>query len=369
MNKIKILHVLPSLEIGGMETALIHLINGLDPTLFENFIYCFDSQNAKEPLQDRLHNPDIPIFKFYKGDGIAYGLPWRISRILKNENIDIIHTRNFAALLYGAIAARFTTTPSVISDIRGHLPDDQGAKAKRLSFLISQFVTVSNDLKNILIEKYKIPGNKIRTIYNGVIERQPTTPAQSTRTRLGLGPENFVIGTVGRLEPVKDYGTLVRASQPILQENSAARLLFVGDGSQRAALEKLAQELGIASQTIFTGYQHEVDIFLPAMDVFILTSISEGISNVLLEAMTHAIPIVATAVGGNPEIVVGDETGFLVPVGDVLALTEKIRHFADTPDLRQKMGAAGRRRVQQQFSMQQMIAAYQHLYISLLNNL
>lgn len=367
MNKIKILHVLPSLEIGGMETALIHLINGLDPTLFENFIFCFDSRNEKEPLQDRLRNPDLPIFKFHKGEGIAYGLPWRISRILKNENIDIIHTRNFAALLYGAVAARFTTTPSVISDIRGHLPEDQGAKTKRLSFLISQFVTVSNDLKNILIEKFKIPENKIRTIYNGVIEKHRTAPAQLARTQLGLDAGNFVIGTVGRLEPVKDYGTLVRASQPILQENPAARLLFVGDGSQRSALEKLAQELGISGQTIFTGYQHEVDIFLPAIDVFVLTSISEGISNVLLEAMTHGIPIVATGVGGNPEVVVGDETGFLVPVGDVLSLTEKIKHFADTPGLRHKMGAAGQRRVQQQFSMQQMIAAYQHLYIGLLN--
>jgi sugar transferase (PEP-CTERM/EpsH1 system associated) len=367
MNKIKILHVLPSLEIGGMENALIHLINGLDSAIFENFIYCFDSLHEKEPLQDRLQNPDIPIFKFYKGNGVDYGLPWRISRTLKKENIDIIHTRNFAALLYGAVASRFAATHCVISDIRGHLPEEQGVKAKRLSFLISQFVTVSNDIRKLMLETFKIPENKIRTIYNGVAENHLNPLVVSARKQLGLGPENFIIGTVGRLEPVKDYGTLVRASQPILRENPAARLLFVGDGSQRPALEKLARELEISNQTIFTGYQQDVNPFIEAIDVFVLSSVSEGISNVLLEAMSNFVPVVATAVGGNPEVVVDKETGFLVPGGDVLAMTEKIQRLQRSPGLRQKLGQAGFRVVQQRFSMQQMIAAYQDLYISLLN--
>lgn len=367
MNKIKILHVLPSLEIGGMENALINLINGLDATVFENIIFCFDTPHEEEPLQFRLKNQDTRIYKFYKGNGVNYSLPWRISRILNKEAVDIIHTRNFAALLYGAIASRFAATQCVISDIRGHFTEEQGLKAKRLSFLISHFVTVSNDIRISMSERFKISEKKIRTIYNGVNHNGCNQSFGSAREKLGLNPENFVIGTVGRLEPVKDYSTLIRAAQPLLKQDPAARLLFVGDGSQRSGLENLAQELEIAEQTIFTGYQSEVIPFIQSMDLFVLSSISEGISNVLLEAMSCALPIVATEVGGNPEVVVENQTGYLFPAGQTADLTGKIKLLHATPSLRKQLGQAGQLVVKERFSMQKMIAAYQDLYISLLN--
>ncbi|MCI0514527.1 glycosyltransferase [candidate division KSB1 bacterium] len=368
MTKIKILHVLPSLEIGGMENALITLINAMDRSIFNNYIFCFDSDSSRNQLQSRLADSSLPIYNFEKGEGVDYWLPIKIARLLRKEKIDIVHTRNFAALLYGATAASLARTQAVIGDIRGYIPPDQGQKCRQLSFLVSKFVAVSQDIRRLLAGEYRIDGTGVQTIYNGVdFNYIPVPPRKKiARRALGFALEDLIIGTVGRFEPVKDYETLLRASAPILYKNRLAKLLMVGDGSQRETLQRLAIELGISAQTVFTGYQNGVSNYLEAMDLFVLTSLSEGISNVLLEAMATSLPVVATAVGGNPEVVVQEETGYLVPVGDVRTISEKIEGLLSNPMLARQMGQVGRQLVEQKFTIEKMVTEYQRLYIDIL---
>jgi sugar transferase (PEP-CTERM/EpsH1 system associated) len=364
MKKIRILHVLPSLEIGGMENAMITLINGMDTDRFENQIFCFDFKNYENSIQHRLQDENIPIYIFEKGDGIDYWLPIKISRILKKQNIDIVHTRNFAALLYGSTAAKLAGVRGVIADIRGRIPEDEGQKCKRLSFLVSRFVGVSEDIKKMLANDFKIKEAKIKTIYNGVHLSHQTQDLDlaSLRARLGLAPDDFVIGTIGRMEPVKDYAALIRMSAPLLVKYRTVKLMFVGDGSQRAELEKLARDLGLSTKIIFTGYQKDISNYLQLINVFALTSISEGISNVLLEAMASAIPVIATEVGGNPEIVINNQTGFLIPRTNLNQLTEKIDLLINNPELVNNFGKNGRKRVEEMFTIEKMVSEYQSLY-------
>jgi len=368
MSKIKILHLLPSLEIGGMENALVNLINGMDATIFENAIFCFNSDNQANTLQERIIDKNIRIYHYKKREGVEYSLIIRTSRILKKEAADIIHTRNFAALLYGAAAAHLAGIHGVVADIRGCIPADQGLKSKKLSFLVSKFVAVSQGVKRLLANDYKIDEHKIKTIYNGVDFRHfRNSPEKAKyRAQIGLAPADWVIGSVGRLEPVKDYPTLLKAIAPLIQQHPPMKLILVGDGSQGPALKQLAQSLEITTNVKFLGYQQNILPFLKCMDVFALTSISEGLSNVLLEAMACSLPIVATDVGGNPEIVVEGESGFLVASGAVPALTEKIELLFRQPDLAKRMGQTGLQIVEQQFSIEKMVAGYQQLYIDLI---
>lgn len=368
MDKIKIMHILPSLEIGGMENALITLINEMDTHFFENQIFCFDFKNYENSIQHRLKDENIPIYIFEKGDGIDYWLPIKIARILKKQKINIVHTRNFAALLYGSTAAKLAGVQGVIADIRGRIPADEGQKCKRLSFLVSKFVGVSEDIKKMLKMDFKIKESKIITIYNGVqiSNESQRLDITSLRTKLGLEQSDFIIGTIGRIEPVKDYSTLIRMSAPILLKYRNAKLMIVGDGSQRAELEILAQNLGISSQTIFTGYQKDISSYLQLINVFVLTSISEGISNVLLEAMAASIPVIATNVGGNPEIVSNNQTGFLIPRNNLNQITEKIELMINNPELASNLGESGRKLVEEKFTIEKMVTEYQSLYQSII---
>lgn len=364
MKKIKIMHILPSLEIGGMETALITLINAMDTEHFENQIFCFDFKNYENSIQHRLHDENIPIYIFEKGHGVDYWLPVKISRILRQQKIDIVHTRNFAALLYGSVAAKLAGVQGIIADIRGRIPVDEGQKCKRLSFMVSRFVGVSEDINKMLTIDFKIKASKVQTIYNGVQipDAPPNRDVASLRAKHGLAPDDFVIGTIGRIELVKDYASLIRMSAPILHRYTKAKLMIVGDGSQRVELENLAKELDVSAQTIFTGYQKEVSNYLQLINLFALTSVSEGISNVLLEAMAASIPVIATEVGGNPEIVRHDQTGFLIARSNLNQITEKVELLINNPELAKSLGQNGRRCVEEKFTIKKMVSEYQSLY-------
>lgn len=351
-----------------MENALVNLLNGLDASVFNNFIYCFNSSDPNPPLKARIENSEIPIFSYEKGERLDYWLPVKLSQLLRKESIDIVHARNFAAILYGSMGAKLSGTPVAIGDIRGPIPSDQGQKCRRLSFLLSQFVAVSKDVKRMLTDEFQISPEMVTTVYNGVhMNGTPGTEEKlAARKKLGFDSDDLIIGTIGRVEPVKDYSTLVRASALILKKFAKAKLVIVGGGSQLPVLKELALELEIQSKCIFTDYQQDVKPYLAAFDIFVLTSIFEGISNVLLEAMTFLLPVIATAVGGNPEVVVDDESGFLVTKKDVQSLAAKIEILLTNKQLASQMGENGYRIVREKFTIPKMIENYQKLYLDML---
>ena len=227
-------------------------------------------------------------------------------------------------------------------------------------------VGVSRDAALECIQDEKISSSKVLTILNGVdTERfSPGNDKAGSKIRLGIDGNVFVIGIVARLAQVKDHATLLEACRILVESGHEFRLLVVGDGPLRGQLEERTHFLGISKQVIFTGMREDITDLMRAMDIFCLSSLSEGISLTLLEAMACGLPIVATAVGGNPEVVVGGETGFLVKPGSPESLSERLAVLISNEQLRITMGQAGRDRVINHFSLQTCALAYQNLYIS-----
>jgi glycosyltransferase involved in cell wall biosynthesis len=210
-----------------------------------------------------------------------------------------------------------------------------------------------------------IPADRILQIYNGIDGRR-FAPGE-TEPEVGSRPGKFIIGTVGRLDPIKNHKSLMRALKELIARQPVGRarmieLVIVGDGPLSKDLKDYALELGVADCVRFAGPSDNVPAQMRSFDVFVLPSMNEGISNTILEAMASGLPVLATRVGGNPELVLEDQTGTLVPSGDDGALTSALEEYLRDEGLRKKHGTAGRRRALDSFSLNSMVTRYCQLY-------
>ncbi len=369
VKRIRIMHVVHSLGVGGLENGLVNLVNRMDPARWEHSICCVGEAG---PMVSRIASPDVRIFSLGKGKGGDHTLALKLARLLRKERPDVVHTRNWGAV-DGIIAARLAGVPVVIHGEHGReAADPEGRNRRRnaarrlLGRWVDRFVTVSDDLRAWLVGEVAIPAVKIARISNGV-DTEKFRPAidgerDDVRRRLGLGQRSFVIGSVGRLDPVKDLGTLIRAFHAMGDEE--ARLLLVGDGPCRAEWERLAAELGISGRVCMLGEREDVPSLMRTMDAFVLPSIAEGMSNTILEAMASGIPVLATRVGGNPELVLDGVTGALFEPRDVDALRALLEFYRGDRALRARHGNAGRDRALSRHSLRVMTRAYEELYVS-----
>src|SRR5262249_10910403 len=237
--------------------------------------------------------------------------------------------------------------------------------------LVDRIVTVSDDLGRWLVDRVRIPTRKVITIRNGVdVNRfRPGNPA-AARAALGLPTNRFVVGTVGRLDPVKGQTTLLRAFALLrsLCADQGALLLIVGDGPCRSELTALMVSAGLDGRVHFLGERHDIPEVLQAMDAFVLPSIAEGSSNTLLEAMATGLPVVATRVGGSPELVDNDVNGILVAPREPQALAEAIGSYLSDSRLRALHGASARERAVACFGLERMTNSYLGLYRQLVSH-
>jgi glycosyltransferase involved in cell wall biosynthesis len=222
---------------------------------------------------------------------------------------------------------------------------------------------VSTDLKRHMVAEGFLERH-IHVLHNGIEVGRPPTVADRERARrvLGLPEDAFVCGTVGRLDPVKHLGMLVEAHAALLSAGPAVRLVVVGGGAEQGALEHRVQRCGTADSVRFVGHRNDVRNLLPAFDVFVNCSLHEGISLTILEAMAAGLPVIATRVGGNPEVVVDGETGVLIPSKATGSLSRALGRLIRNRDKCRQMGEAGRRRVEHDFDIRQMTAEYQREY-------
>ena len=234
--------------------------------------------------------------------------------------------------------------------------------------MVRRYVAVSQDLSDWLVRDIGIPRGRIAAIYNGV-DTARFCPAASGRGVLpaGFAPDDaVVVGTIGRLEQVKDQTTLAAAFCRVIRDRPELRrrlrLVVIGDGSLRGEIERLLAEHDAPALAWLPGYSYDAPELLRAFDVFALPSRREGISNTVLEAMATAKPVVATAVGGNPEIVVDGVTGLLTPPADPAAMAERLAHYVDDPALAAAHGQAGLDRIRERFSLAAMVSAYLGVY-------
>ena len=371
-----ILHVIHHLVTGGMENGLVSLINGMPETLFRHAVVCIEDYSE---FRQRLTRPDTEVIALHRGRIGIWRLRYQLYRHCRRLRPAIVHSRNQSGL-DALLPARLAGVRHCIHGEHGwDVHDLEGKNVKQQllrrihSPLIDRYITVSRDLKSYLVERVKVRSNRITTICNGV-DTERFKPA--VRKSVGVLPAGFsgedslVIGTVGRIQPVKDQETLLRAFAAAQQDNvvrgSRLRLVIVGDGPLLARLTALAESLGIAEKTWFAGDRSDVAELLSGFDLFVLPSLAEGISNTILEAMASGLPVLATAIGGNPELVQDGINGRLFTPRDAASLASLFAEYFDDPSMRETHGMKARQLAVENFSLKAMLETYQLAYQGLL---
>ncbi len=372
-----IVHVVHRFDIGGLENGVVNLINGLHAEPYRHAIVCLTDYTD---FRSRLEK-DIPIFPLHKREGNDPLLLFRLWSVLRKLRPTIVHTRNLATLEAQLPAFLAGVRCRVHGEHGRDVHDLDGTRRKyqvlRRLFrpLVHRYVSVSQDLETYLEQYVGVPGDRISRIPNGVDTEAFHANAVEPRHLKDdefLRADNIVIGTVGRMETVKDQATLARAfvelvkSAPALR--SRLRLVMIGEGTQRQTVQKLLDDAESADISWLPGAREDVPELMRCLDVFVLPSLAEGMSNTILEAMATGLPVIATRVGGNGELVVEGETGFLVPRGDPLAMATAIARYLDNPALISRHGLAARKRVEQHFSIDEMVCRYADLYDGLLQS-
>lgn len=368
-GRIKILHVIDSLGIGGMERVLLDAANGLDRNLFSQSICCLSARGELA----RFLRDGIDVIELGKGAGPDRLMPVKIARLIRRIGPDIVHSQNLA----GADVAIARPAAGCFSHIhsehglnragRGPEPFRRRAGRGLLYRSCDAVFTVSDGLADYLCDQARFPRSRMRVIANGIdLKRIGQADRKGARRELGIGDDRFVIGTVSRLSPPKDPAALVESFAALCRRLPGAPLclLVVGDGGLRQGLEKLAAGRGLSERVVFTGARADAPRLMAAMDLFALSSLSEGMPVTVLEAMAARLPVVASAVGALPEMVEDNATGFLVPAGDAGSMATALEILATDHSLAARFAAAGRSRVEIRFNSGIMVEKYTQLYLS-----
>ena len=332
----------------------------------------------------------MQIFDLDKKPGKDFPMFFRLYKLLRQLKPDIVHTRNIATLE--------CQLPALLAGIKARVHGEHGwdmgdlsGGNKKYQFLrklyvpiVKQYIALSKEGYHYLLDVVGINKSKINHIYNGVDINKFSLNTFSTKdfSFNDLVPDNFisensfVFGTVGRMAEVKNQLFLVHAFLNLLEKypelSERIRLLIVGDGMLIKPALKLVNDYCEKQQcknqwVYFAGKSDHVDAMMRLMDVFVLPSLAEGISNTILESMATSLPVIATDVGGNSELVQDNDTGFIVPVNDIEKLTEAMKNYLDNPDLAYKQGQAGRKRIEECFSLKNMVNQYENVYQKVLN--
>ncbi len=367
-----IVHLMHRFDTGGLENGVVNLINHLPPERYRHLVVALTEVTA---FSRRLRDPSVRCIGLGKGPGHGAKLYPRLWRLLRDERPAIVHSRNLAALEM-QVAAWAARVPIRLHGEHGRDVDDldgSSVRHQRIRRLyapfVGRYVALSQDLQRYLVERVGIAAGRIDQVYNGVDAERFRPAAGGPAPIAGApfaAPGHWLIGTVGRLQAVKHQTLLARAFAraivlaPALRER--LRLVVVGDGPLRAPVESALVDGGVRELAWLPGERSDVPEFMRGLDCFVLPSLAEGISNTILEAMASGLPVLATDVGGNAELVTHGQTGEVLPSDDVDAMAQAIVRLAQQPERAAAMGRAGRADVERRFSLQSMVAAYQSLY-------
>lgn len=370
---IRLLKFLAFIAIGGSERQVLNIRAGLDPSRFDLHLGCFGCLN--EQIAVDLSGTPLEVYKIRNLYGLrAIKECLRLASYLRRHRIDIVHAYNFYANVFALPAARLGRVPVVLASIRDtgeNLTARQRAVNKIFCRMADRVIVNAEAIKRTLVAEGYRP-ERITVIPNGILCPPLRTDQDHLLHReFGLSTDDVLIGVVSRIARGKGLEYLLEAAPDVTARIPRAKFLIIGDNSfnpdYREELKRQTVKLGLQDRVIFTGFRLDVPNILSSLAVSVLPSLNEGLSNSLLESMAAAVPVVATNVGGNPEVVVDGETGLLVPPRNPAALAEAICRVLRTPGLRNKLGQAGRRRVLEHFSNERMIRNVERLYGELLD--
>ncbi len=372
MRHINLLHVIYSLEIGGAEMDLVAKARVLvEEYAYHIAVVCLLKRG--ELAEEAERNGIRVIGPVMSGKSDTRVMP-RLVRVMRSGKFNIVHTHMFASNFLGRVAAMLAGAPVIVSTVQLIAEREKWWEIvldRALQFKTDMMITSSEAVRRSFIER-GIREDKITTIYNGIdfsrFESIDRVEARNKiRLEFGLDDSTFLVGTVARLQRVKGIECLIEAAKHVVESVSDARFLIVGDGPQKAKLEYKVKQLDLSSRFIFAGTRGDVPAILSALDLFVLPSLSEALGIAVIEALLMRVPVVATNVGGVPEIVKSGETGLLVPPKDPTRLGEAVAYMHSNRDGAIAMARAGERRVREMFEINRLARKQVELYEELLD--
>jgi L-malate glycosyltransferase len=374
--RIKLLAFTTVFAIGGTERHLMNVMEGLDHSRFELEFGCLRRWGQFLPQVEARGVPitEYPVRHVYGARALAQQV--RFARHLGRRGVQIVHTYGFYANVFGILAARLARTPVVIASIRdtGYSLTGRQQRVQRLACRFAHHVLVNAQAVRRWLVDGGYDGRRISVIRNGLDVARFTSAGgdASLRRELALPPDAPIVAMVSRLNPLKGVEDFLAAAARVADRFEQARFLIIGDNGTtdgrdyRRELERHVARLGLQGRVVFTGFRLDVPRLLAEVAVCVHPSLSEGLPNAVLESMAAGVPVVATRVGGSPELVRDGVTGFLVPPQDPAALAKAIDELLSEPDRARRLGQAGRRRVAEHFSLERMVKDTERLYESLL---
>jgi sugar transferase (PEP-CTERM/EpsH1 system associated) len=375
-NRPLVMHVMYRFDTGGLENGIVNLINHMPASAYRHAIVALTDVTD---FRRRIQRDDVEFIALNKGPGHGFWLYPQMFALMRRMRPAIVHTRNLAALEV-VVPAWFAGVPVRLHGEHGRDVEDLDGNSRKYQWLrrayrpfVTHYVALSRDLAGYLVQRVGVAPQKVSQIYNGV----DTNRFRPAGDRIGAVPDSiagcpfdpanhWLIGTVGRMQAVKCQTLLVRAVLHALELRPALRqhlrLVIVGEGPLRAKCQSLLEAAGATDLAWLPGERQDVPELMRGLHCFVLPSLAEGISNTILEAMASGLPVIATGVGGNAELVAHEQTGLVVPVDDVETLGRAIAGLAMAREHAADMGRAGRVGAVARFSLQSMVDAYQSLY-------
>ncbi len=365
--KITIVQLLHSMTVGGAEV----LAAGLARRLGDRYRFVFVCLDSVGELGEQLRDEGFPLVVLHRGTGIDWTCSRALKEELKSQEATIVHAHQYTPFFYALTTGILGRRPPILFTEHGRffpdLPNRKHAIFNRLLMRKNdRIVGVGEAVRKALVDNEGIPENRTQVIYNGIdvtkFESTDASARSTIRNELAIGENDFVVSLVGRLNDLKDHSTAIRTARRVAEQLPNFRMLFVGEGEERTKIESEIRDAQLEKTITLLGTRHDIPEILQASDVCFLSSLSEGIPLTLIEGMAAGLPVVATDVGGNSEVVIQNETGYLAPSGDDEALAGYLITLGNDPALRRQLGAAGRQRAHQHFSEIENHRRYQELY-------
>ncbi|GAB5439970.1 MAG: glycosyltransferase [Fuerstiella sp.] len=365
-------HVIHALGVGGAEVLVDHLVRRLSDR-FRGIVAVLDDVGE---IGERLQRDGFVVEHLYRAPGIDRGCAKRLHQFAAREGAGLFHAHQYTPFFQAMLSRGLTgSRPIVFTEHGRHFPDLPSRKRSIVNRLMlrrhDRLVGVGGSVRQALIENEGLPSGRVEVVYNGVDLEAMNRPSETARQRLrnefGLESDDFVCVQVARLHPLKDHGTALAAVDEARRMLPNIRLLIVGEGDERSAIESEITRRGLQQHVTLTGNRTDVSDLLAASDVFLMSSISEGIPLTIIEAMASARPVVSTAVGGIPEMIHDGKTGLLASAGDAKTLARQLQRLHQQPALRRRIVEAAAESARRRFSLTGMLNQYERMYREVLH--
>ena len=364
----RVAHIMPWPTVGGTEQATLRIAEAVRPYGFESVAFC---PGEKSPVHEMFAAAGFetvsyhPVEHSYRRAWPFLRYSWQLARAFRRSKIDLVHCADLLAAYYAALAGKMARLP-IVCHIRCAF-DELSWRDRSFLWPIDSFIFVSRDTWRRFA--HKVDERRGTVVYDGIDCARADARADEVKREFGIPDDHKIVGMVSRVAPAKDFSTLAKAAVKVIAEYGKVTFLIVGDHeslpayrAHYALVKKMLSEQGLDGAFVFTGFRRDVARLLAAMDLFVLSTHGEGLPLVVLEAMAHGKPVIATAVGGLPEIVKDGVTGLLHAHGDAETFAEQMLDLLRDDGRRQRMGAAAQREVRERWSKDRfardMIAVY-----------